>query len=720
MNFIYTRKSIKKRSMKKPLIILVALVCIFIIVVGYRTYIVYKRDLPSFTKLHNIEPSLKTRIYSADGTLLQEYFSENRALTPYRDMPPHLIDMVLAVEDRVFWNHWGVHPKRIIGAFVANLARGRIAQGGSTITQQLARMLFLNRKQTLERKIKEAMTAVKLERTYSKQEIIQMYLNEYYFGWGAYGIAAAARTYFNKNVDELSINDCAFLAGLFKGPSRLSANVFDDPDEFIKVRNQSLFAYYDWGKISKSDYDSLRALPAELNPPVEEPGRGPYFTEVIRRYILDKYGEKALYSGGLKVHTTLNWELQQTAEKEVKEQLDSVQARIERRYGPNHPTYTYVLPDTIDSLGDSIRVYEKVQGALVSLENATGNVLALVGGRSFEETEWNRAIQSNLTPGSSFKPFIYTAAIDNGYHPCDLLTDNSLKLEIPGAKDWRPHNFDNEFMGEMTLRRGLKLSRNLIAIKLILKIEPEQAIFYARKMGISTPLRANPSLAIGTSEVRPIELVSAYTVFPNGGIRVPYRMITKIVDRYGNVLEDNSAVQKEEVLSAQTAYIMVNMMQSVMEPGGTGQKARWLGFTRPAGGKTGTSDNFCDNWFVGYTPQITTGVWVGFDEKISLGYNQTGSTNALPIWASVMIEAHRNQPVEDFKIPEGITFVDICLESGKLATDHCLNVANEVFRDAEVPTEYCPIHQSGGYKSSPGTGANQYNLPEDSSDVVHF
>jgi penicillin-binding protein 1A len=721
MSFIFKGKLIKKPTLGRSLIVLAALIVVLAIIVAWRTYIIYQRDLPSFTSLHNIEPSLKTKIYASDGTLLQEYFSENRVLTPYKRIPSHMIDMLMAVEDREFMNHWGVNPKRVIGALLVDIARWEIAQGASTITQQLARMLFLTRKQTLERKIKEALTAIKLERSYSKEEIIQMYLNQYYFGWGAYGIAAASRTYFNKSVEELSVGDCAFLVSLLKGPSRYSADVFENSESADKVRNRSLYAYYDWGKISRAEYDSLKALPINLNPPVVEPGRAPYFTEVVRRYILDKYGEEALYSGGLKVYSTLDWKIQQAAETAVKEKLDSIQARIERRYHPKHPAYTLVLPDTVDSMGDSITVYKQIQGAVVTLENQTGNVLALVGGKSFETTKWNRAVQSPLTPGSAFKPFVYAAAMDNGYHPTDLFYDNSIKLSIPGTKDWRPHNFDKEFMGEMTLREGLALSRNLIAIKLLLKIGPEQAIFYANKMGITSPLRPNASLAIGTSEIRPIELTSAYTVFPNGGIKVPYRFILKIIDRYGTVIEDNSAIQKEEVLSEETAYVMVNLMQSVIDdPKGTGRKARWLGFTRPAGGKTGTSDSYCDNWFVGYTPQITSGVWVGFDDKTSIGHNQTGSANALPIWTDVMKAAHDTLPIADFEIPENIEFIEVCLKSGKLATDACEKVRREVYHSENIPTEECPLHPSTGDFISPTRGGSKTNVPEDTSDVYNW
>ncbi len=716
MNAVITKRRKRLRPGKRSVLILLALICLFILVIGYRTYVVYQKDLPSFERLHNIEPSLKTKIYGADGTILQEYYSENRVLTPYNEIPRHMINMLISVEDRRFWDHWGIHPKRILKALVMNLVHGRIVEGASTITQQLARMLFLDRRQTYERKIKEALTAIKLERTYSKQEIVQMYLNMYYFGRGAYGISAAARTYFDKRVDELTVTDCALLVALLKGPSRYT--VFDSPELAVKIRNRSLYSYYGWGMIGRAEYDSLKELPVELQSPVTEVGRAPYFTEMVRRYLLNTYGEKKLYSGGLKVITTLDWRLQQVADEQTKKRLDSIQARIERSYPINHPTYTYVVPDTVDDLGDSVRTYKKVQCACISIDNETGNILAMVGGRDFRESEFNRAVQALLQPGSAFKPFVYTAAMDNGYHPSDIFYDNSIKLEIPGTKDWRPHNFDNEFMGKMTLRRGLQLSRNLIAIKLLLKIHPEQVIFYAQKMGISTPLKPVASLAIGTELVRLLDITSAYTVFPNGGIRVPPRYILKIIDRYGNVIEDNSTTKKEEVLSAQTAYIMVSMMQSVID-GGTGRRVRWMGFTRPAGGKTGTSDNFCDNLFLGYTPQITTGVWVGFDEKISLGKNQTGSKNALPIWTEIMKAAHDSLPIMDFEMPEGLEKATICLESGKLATENCVDVVEEIFRVEDIPQEYCPIHRSRSLHTRDNL-KSKYDSSEDSTDVYHF
>ncbi len=703
--------------LRNSIIVLVALCLILVFMVSYKTYRVYQSELPSFEQLHNIEPSLKTKIYDRNGILLKEFYTQNRVLTPFRDIPSHMVSMLLASEDREFYDHWGMNVRRVAIVAASNLLSWEIQAGASTITQQLSRMLFLNREKTYERKLKEALTAIKLERTYSKEEIIEMYLNQYYFSRGAYGIAAAAQLFYSKTVPELDLNNCATLVGVLKGPNINSP--FNNPDKALAARNRVLYSYYNYGGIVREVYDSLKNEPIKLSPPEEEIGVAPYFTETLRQYIYNKYGENTLYSGGLKVFTSLDVGLQQAAEAALYKKIDSLRARVERRYSLDNPHYTEVLPDTVDEFGDSIRVFKKVQGAFLALDNANGDVLAMVGGRSFEESEFNRAVQSPRQPGSCFKPFVYTAAIDNGFRTTDIIDDNPIVLDIPGAPQWRPHNFDDKFKGPITLRDGLRMSRNLVAIRLLLKINPQQAIFYAQRMGITTPLPAVSSLAIGVGEVKLIEMVSAFSVFPNKGIHIPYRMIHKIIDRYGRVLEDNSAVQKEEVLSAQTAFIMVSMMRSVVD-GGTGRRARWMGFTRPAGGKTGTTDNFTENWFVGYSAQITAGCWVAFEDKTSLGRNQDGAKNGVPPWTEFMITAHDSLPVADFEEPDGIVHLDVCLESGEIATDRCVNVRNEIFTVDNQPTTTCRLHPSKGLYISDNLKENDY-LPEDTSDErVHF
>ncbi len=706
-------------SKNKKIFLAVGVVAFIALIYGaIRTYEIYERELPSFAQLHNIEPSLKTKIYARNGELLQEYFNENRALTSYNDIPPELINMLLAVEDRDFFNHWGINLPRTIRVVTFGVFGAGKIGAVSTVTQQLSRLLFVGRQRSIGRKIREALTAIKLERTYSKEEILQMYLNQYYFGKGAYGISAASRTYFDKNVSELTIKDCAFLVGILKAPSRYGSI----PKLGKKVRDRALRSYYSFGKIDKPTLDSLLLTELDLTPPKDRIGRAPYFTEAVRQYIQKKYGDDALYTGGLKVFTTLDWKLQQAAESALDERIDSLRARVARTKKLTDEKYTIQIPDSTDAMGRPVFEYKKVQGALVAIDNATGDIISMVGGRDFAHSKFNRATQALRQPGSAFKPFVYTAAIDNGYRPMDIVYDNPIVLDIPGSKQWRPSNFDLKFLGPLTIRDGLRLSRNLVAVGLLQKVTAKQVIFYAKRFGITTPIPNVPSIAIGANEVHLLDIVSAYTVFPNGGIRIRPKMITKIVDRYGNVMEVNTTPVKEEALSAESAYIMVDMMKTVIDHG-TGKGVRRRGFKRPAGGKTGTTNNYTDNWFVGYTPQISAGVWIGFDDKTSLGRRQYGSTNALPVWANYMKKAHDTLPVVDFAIPDDIMFTNVCLESGALATNLCRDVRYEVFTSRTIPIDICPMHPSP--ELYPGIAKYDYNrsdraLNESSDEVSSF
>lgn len=681
-----------------------------------QAYHVYQSDLPSFEALHNIEPNLSTKVYDRNGVLLKEFYTENRALTPLADMPPALVQMLIASEDREFYEHWGINLRRTFMVAATNLLHWRLEAGASTLTQQLARMLFLSPRKTLERKVKEALTAIKLERTYSKDEILEMYLNQHYFSKGAYGVAAASRMFFNKRVSELNINDCAIIIGLLKAPNINSP--LNNREKGLQARNRVLYSYYEVGGITEQEFDSLRAAPLEVTLAEEKEGIGPYFTETVRQYLIQKYGDTLLYSGGLQVRTTLDARLQKVAEESLHKRIDSLRAKIERNMSMTNPQYTEMLRDTLDSHGDSIRAFKKVQGAFLAMDNATGDIIAMDGGRSFDRTEFNRATQALRQPGSAFKPFVYTACIENGFRTTDIVDDNPIVLDIPGAKQWRPHNFDDKFMGPIPLRTALAQSRNLAAIRCLLKLGPQEAVYYAKRMGITTPLSPVPSLAIGTSEVRMTEIVPAFAVFPNKGIKVAPRMILKVIDRYGRVLEDNSAVKREEVLAPQTAFIMTDLMRSVVDEG-TGIRARAMGFMRPAGGKTGTSDEFCDNWFIAFTPQITAGVWLGFDDKTSLGRNEEGSKNAVPVWTDFMIAAHDSLPLMDFEEPEGIVHLDICLESGELATDRCTNVRNDVFKVENQPTSTCHLHPSRG-RYVPRPDQRRTNPEDTASDRTHF
>ena len=693
------KQFVKRR--KKFSIITGSILLILLLLVGVmiRTYHVYKKDLPSLAQLHNIEPSLITKIYSADGKVIKEFYTERRILILLERMPPHLIDALLATEDRRFFKHWGVNLLALGRAFWNNLWEWRWAQGASTITQQLARTLFLTPEKTISRKIKEILTAIKIEKNYSKEEILEMYLNQCYFGKGAYGIQAAALRYFNKNVEDLFISECAVLIGIPKSPSRYSP--IDHPKLAQLRRNIVLNAMRDFKKISEELADSLKELPLEINPTSVPTGEAPYFTEMVRQYLENRYGEDVLYREGLSVYTTLNWDLQKAAEEALKTQLDVLQKNMENTHALRDTNYTTVITDSSGAEPTEIRVYKEIQGAFVALENKTGNILALIGGKDFQQSQFNRAVQAKRQPGSGFKPFIYTAAIDNGARPIDIMYDTPLFLMGEDGKEWNPENFDKIFRGPVTLREALAKSINVISAKLIGKVTPQQTIFYASNMGIKSPLSPYPSLALGTSEVTLQEMVTAFSVFPNQGIKVAPKYILKITDRYGNTLEENKTSKKEEVLSAQTAYIMTTMLQTVINKG-TGWGARARGFYRPAGGKTGTSDDCTDNWFTGFTPQITAGVWIGYDDKTVIGENITGAHTTLPVWSDFMIKAHDTLKVEDFDIPPGIIFKTVCLESGLLATNRCPRIIIDVFTEETVPKEYCQLHPSEGLPDTSG------------------
>ncbi len=668
----------------------IVLALVFVSSIGLSLAYSYQDELPSIEEIYNVEPPVVTRIYDIHGDLLQKFHYENRTLVPYSKIPPHLIQALVATEDDHFFKHWGVDWRGFMRAIFRNVFSGFGAAGGSTITQQLSRMLFYNREVSIERKIKEALTAIKIERTYSKNEILEMYLNTYYYGHGAYGIETASRTYFNKSAETLKIEESALLVAIVNAPARYSP--VNHPDRALNRRNYVLSRMEDEGYVNETMTDSLKRLPLALDFSLDNAGEAPYFTEMVRQHLVEKYGEDEFYGGGLAVYTTLDAGLQKVVEASLVAQVDSLQQRMERRKRLGNPEYSVAEHD---SAGKFIGYrYKDVQGAFVAIDNRTGDILALVGGKDFRKWKFNRAVQAQRQPGSTFKPFVYMAAIAGGMHTCDILYDTPIALTIPGSGVWSPQNYDNEFLGAMTMRKGLAMSRNLIAIKLLQQVGAEKVIEYAKKMGITSPLTPNAALAIGTSEVSLLELVSAYTSFANLGIHVEPRYILKVVDRYGNILEQNNSATRKAVADPAETYIAVSLMQSVMDDNqGTAASARSRGFQRPAGGKTGTSDNFCDNWFVGFTPQITAGTWIGYDDKISIGYNQAGSTNSLPIWVDFMVAAHENLPVESFVEPAGVVHETICLDSGKKATSGCPHIGDEVFLQNQRIEEYCPIHK---------------------------
>ena len=652
----------------------------------------YRSDLPSLNQLERYEPSLITRIYSDDGQVLKEFYKERRILVPLEKMSPYLLDALISTEDRKFYRHWGVDLHRLGGALWADLKALRYAEGASTITQQLARMLFLSREKILTRKIKEWMTAIQIERRYSKDQILEMYLNHYYFGQGSYGVQAAAETFFNKDVEQLDLGESALLIGLLGAPYRYDP--LEHPELALKRRNIVLRAMEDHGAITPDEATAAIEEPLHLDPRARQGGLAPYFVEEVRQYLEDTYGIHSLYQGGLSVFTTLDADHQVLAEETIAARMEELQAGIDAKALSGDARY--LVPVTTASDKDTLAPRE-IQAALVAIEPQTGYVRAMVGGRDFRTTKFNHVTQAPRQPGSSFKPILYAAAIDNGWKTTDVIYDAPIVLPAIGQQEeWRPQNYDRTFRGPVTLREALAKSINLVAIKLLQRISPAQVITYAQRMGISTPLEPVPSLAIGTSEVKLIELTAAYGALANHGIRHQPILIRQILDRDGNIVEDNASFE-EEVLSASTAYVVTNLLQSVMDdPGGTGRGARLNGFVRPAAGKTGTTDEYTDAWFIGFTPQLVAGVWVGFSEgKIPIGRNQTGGRVALPIWTDFMLGAHQDLPVEDFDVPAGVIFRTICDESKLLATPHCPLTRREVFIEGTEPIEKCSLRQHG-------------------------
>jgi len=649
------------------------------------------RDLPSPALLESIEPTVGTTVYDRNGEVLHEFYRENRVIVGLDEISPRLIDAIIATEDREFREHWGVDVFGVVRAALRNIRAGRVVQGASTITQQLARSLFLTPEVSLTRKLKEALLALRIEQTYSKDRILELYLNQIYFGDGAYGAEAAARSLFGKSAAELDLPEAALLAGLPKNPSGYSPR--RHPERALRRRSLVLSMMVENGAITQEEAAAADTSALGVVERSEEIKLGAYFIEHVRREVISKYGAEALYSGGLSIYTTLDSELQAVAEEKLEERF----VRLEQDYDfPVKRGDEYDL-DTLDYI-------PYVQGALLAVDVSTGGILAMIGGRDFQDSPFNRATQAPRQPGSGFKPFVYTAAIDHGFSPADTILD--APIVIPGAgtpivlegtdppieepTDWLPENYTHDFKGEIRLRYALKRSINIPAVKLAMMVGPETVARYARDMGIETPLPAVYSLALGSAEVRLIDMVRAYGTLANQGIRLEPYAIERIEDRNGRILEVHSAVSRE-VIPPQTAYVVTSMLESVIESG-TGWAARAWGFQHPAAGKTGTTNDCTDAWFVGFTPRIICGVWAGFDDRRTLGEKMTGARVALPIWTEFMKAAHAGLPKEPFPVPPGVVVRRICAESGLLAGENCPETIDEVFVQGTEPVQTCRRH----------------------------
>ena len=674
------------------------------------------RDLPSLEQLENYDPDLVTRIYSADGKVLNELFVQKRVFVELFNIPTHMQDAVIASEDRRFYEHWGLSLRSVARAIGINILSLSYRQGFSTLTQQLARNLYktIGFEDSILRKIKEVITAVQIERTYTKDEILEMYLNTVHFGHGTYGVEAATKRFFGKESKDLSVDESALLVGLL--PSPASYSPVRHPERARKRRNTVLRLMKEQGYITHSEHAQYRAMTLESI--TDEPTRGlaPYFTEYVRR-LLEKEDDALdinIYRDGLKIYTTLDSRLQELAEKIVLDAIIKSQGKLNNRIINNQEEFELLGHLTIyeeDSvkmmmqgeaqLYKDLRVKLLVQTAFVAINPKTGGIMAMIGGRPDYHDQYNRAVQAKRQPGSVFKPFVYTTALENGYTVSQQLLNQPVVLNVQNTDGswvkWRPQNYGGSTGGLTTLREGLRKSLNLISVRIVQQdyAPAEQVKGTAQRMGISTDIRAVDAIALGTSEVIPLEMVSAYAAFANKGVYSKPIAITKIEDRYGNTIREYYPAQYE-VLSEETAFLMTNLMQTVMDRG-TGGSARWkYNFTRPAAGKTGTTQGWSDAWFVGFTPQIAAGVWFGVDDyQVSLGKGQDGSKAALPSWAQFMRDSHKTLelPRVNFQKPSGVIVSEICSVS-KMGSRKACPIEKELYKSGTEPSQKCRIHRN--------------------------
>lgn len=688
-----------------------------IVFVGLIFYSYLHSDMPSVEELENFEPELSTKLLDRRGEVIKELFTQRRFHVPLSEIPAHVEQAFIAVEDHRFFTHWGVRPLALIRASLESLTHFDFRfRGASTITQQLARNLYYTSHRNVTRKLREALTAIEIERYYSKDEIFDMYLTLTYFGSGAYGVGQAAQTYFSKTPADLTIEEGALLAAIPKSPARYSP--INNPDNAVARRNVALWRMYKVGYLREAMYDSLRKLPLVVNPSTLEfaQGVGPYFTENVRQQLntigksfgFDPYGD------GVTVHTTLDGRLQDCAERAVAEWLPDIQRQVNRTFPQSdlEALIRKLYPDSSlkvrrrmaseRKFADSLAATQlPVQVAFVALDPASGAILAMIGGRSFSESKFNRATQAIRQPGSAFKPFVYASVLEKGLPITTRVSNEPISIRLVSGEMWAPENYDNDYGGDVDLRHALMRSLNVATVRLIRDYtSPREVAKLARNLGITTPLGAYDALALGSSGVIPIDLVAAFQVFEAGGIWSKPMYITDVEDAFGEPIV-HYRPERKAVLSEETAFLVQSLMRSVVDRGtGAGLRSQF-GFRRAAAGKTGTTNDYTDAWFVGFTPHLAVGVWVGLDDPANrLGRGLEGARAALPIWARFIVTAYDTMqyPNEDFKMPSGIVAEQVCVESGQLATEGCPEVRMEYFNRKFPLPETCIRHTGGFFR----------------------
>jgi penicillin-binding protein 1A len=707
----------------------------------------YSDDVAKISELDDYAPSTITRVYARDGSVIGEFALQRREVVSYEAISPKLRQAILAAEDAEFEQHFGLSIPRIVVTLIKDIAERRKAGGASTLTQQLARKLFLTDEKTWERKIREAILAIQIEKRYTKREIFTLYANQMYFGHGVYGVEAASRLYFGKSAKDLQLEEAALIAGILQSNVRQSPYV--NMDAALRRRNYTLGRMAEVGFITAQEAEEARKKPiVTRGEPSGQQSIAPYFLEEVRKELEQRYGAKQLYENGLSVQTGLDPELQEAANRA----LDDGLRRIDRMRGWRKPARNIVaeghkidafrhgrwehpmragqvvpavvteadaaaiharageLAITIDRKGfawtrktatqlvkpgdlietrlatiddgaktaaGSLEQPPVVQGAVLAIDNRTGQIRAMIGGASFERSKFNRATQAYRQVGSAFKPIVYTAAIDRGYTPASIIVDAPVSFPAgPNQPLYSPMNYDRKFEGPVTLRHALEESRNIPAVKLMDELGAKQVIMFARRLGLESPIPPYLPVALGAAEATLVEMTSAYSVFANQGVRMKPYLVQKVTDRAGNVLEENRPEPKDAI-RADTAFVITNLLRGVVQ---RGTAARAASLNWPLGGKTGTTDDYTDAWFVGFDPDITIGVWLGLDQKKPIGHNMTGSEAALPIWIEIMkgwIGDRKDAP--KFEPPGNIVFMMVDKGTGGAADDATPGAISEAF-----------------------------------------
>ncbi|HSK19419.1 MAG TPA: PBP1A family penicillin-binding protein [Longimicrobiales bacterium] len=624
------RKRVRRPVLRRVLIGAGALVLLMLVVTAVLWHRCGVAGCPDVDMLRGYMPDQASVVVDREGAEIAKLFVTRRVVVPVDSMPEHLLNAFVAIEDRRFWDHGGVDWRRVIGALASNVKAGGIEEGSSTITMQLARNVFPEQlpanQRTITRKLGEARVAREIEDRYSKREIMELYLNQIYFGEGAYGIEAAAEEYFDKGASQLSLAESAILAALPRAPSRLNPRA--DKEAALEGRALVLRRMAEQGLITQEEFDE--ASEAEL---VLREGRvdaeedAPYFVEAVRRQLEDALGT-AIYTQGYTIHTTLDLDIQRAAEEELEQALRGIESG---RYGGfPHSSYATVHADTTRDRREGTQY---LQGALVVMEAQTGDILALIGGRDFDDSQFNRATQAKRQPGSAFKPFVYTAALSAGYPASHRLLDRPLRYVLDNNRVWEPRNYDGTFRGAVTMRQALTQSRNVPTVRLANEVGLSRVLGTAEQFGLGR-MPSNPSVVLGTAEVTPLELTAAYGAFATLGSRPDPRFVTQVTDANGSVVWSQQPSARR-VIDPGVAFIATTMMQDVVNRG-TGTGVRGAGFSGAAAGKTGTTQDAADVWFVGYTPQLVGTVWIGFDKRQRILRGATGGEIAAPIWGRIM------------------------------------------------------------------------------------